>query len=64
MAIMIQTIKFLSGGSGDGYTLDNILQFDGEFQQWDEVGQLRQSRAYHATSVLNINQIDAYLNCD
>ena len=31
---------------------------------WEEVGQLRQNRTYHATSVINITQIDTYLNCD
>ena len=45
-------------------TLDSILQFDGETQQWVEVGQLRLKRYSHASSVINIAQIDAYLNCD
>ena len=44
--------------------MDSILEFDGESQQWVEVGQMRQHRIDHATSVINITQIDAHLNCD
>ena len=55
---------FCAGGRTGISDLDNILQFDGETQQWVEVGQLRLKRYHHATSVININQIDAYLNCD
>ena len=57
--------KFRAGGEDVyGNFLDNILQFDGESQQWQEIGQLRQIRGYHATSVINITEIDTYLNCD
>ena len=51
-------------GGLDGNLLDSILQFDGETQQWEEIGQLRLKRFYHAASVININEIAAYLNCD
>ena len=44
--------------------LDSILQFDGETEQWKNIGQLRTKRYYHAMSVVNINKIAAYLNCD
>ena len=59
--------KFCAGGHEEnqyGNKLDSILQFDGESQQWEEVGQLKQKRGYHATSVINITEIDTYLNCD
>ena len=57
--------KFHAGGADEyGNVLDNILQFDGDSQQWEEIGHLKQKRGYHATSVINITQIDAYLNCD
>ena len=54
----------LCAGGWDGNRLDSILQFDGETQQWEEIGQLRLKRSYHAMSVININKIAAYLNCD
>ena len=57
--------KIRAGGADEyGNFLDNILQFDGESQQWEEIGQLKQKRGYHATSVINITEIDTYLNCD
>ena len=57
--------KFRAGGADEyGIFLDKILQFDGDSQQWEEVGQLKQKRGYHATSVINITEIDTYLNCD
>ena len=55
---------FCAGGRDGTSIMDNILQFDGESQQWEEIGQLRLKRVYHATSVININKIAAYLNCD
>ena len=58
-------LMFCAGGKDSIIgPLDNILQFDGETQQWVEVGQLRQKRYSHASSVINITQIDAYINCD
>ena len=56
--------KFLAGGYDFENFLDSILQFDGDSQQWEEIGHLRQIRGYHATSVINITEIDTYLNCD
>ena len=40
---------------------DSILQFDGESQEWKEIGKLRQKRNAHATSIININKIEPYL---
>ena len=51
-------------GGYDENRLDSILQFDGESQQWEEIGQLRLNRSFLAASVININKIAAYLNCD
>ena len=55
---------FCAGGDDSNSILDTILQFDGETEQWVEIGQLRLKRYYHASSVININQIAAYLNCN
>ena len=55
---------FCAGGWIGGFFIDNILQFDGETQQWVEIGQMRLRRYHHASSVINITQIDAYLNYD
>ena len=55
---------FCAGGWIGGNDMDNILQFDGVTQQWVEIGHLRLKRYSHATSVINITQIDTYLNCD
>ena len=62
-------VMFCAGGlnlaGGWDYTsLDSILQFDGETEQWNEIGQLRTKRYSHAMSVVNINKIAAYLKCD
>ena len=57
-------ITIIIAGGWDGNYLDSILQFDGETQQWKEIGQLRLKRGYHAASIVNINKIAAYLNCD
>ena len=54
---------YCAGGS-DGNRMDHIFQFDGDSQLWEEIGQLRLKRSYHAMSVINIHKIDAYLNCD
>ena len=43
--------------------LDSILQFDGETEQWEDIGQLRTKRYSHAASAININKIAAYLKC-
>ena len=67
---MVITISLYYAGGLDieisiyGNSLDSILQFDGETQQWEEIGQLRLKRNYHAKNVININEIAAYLNCD
>ena len=61
---LVITITMFCAGGWDVSSLDSILQFDGETQQWKEIGQLRLKRYYHATSVININKIAAYLNCD
>ena len=61
---VVRTIIMLCAGGYDGSFLDSILRFDGETQQWKEIGKLRMKRYYHATSVININKIAAYLNCD
>ena len=61
---LVRTIIMLCAGGWDGNPLDSILRFDGETQQWEEIGKLRMKRYYHATSVININKIAAYLNCD
>ena len=61
---LVITISLYYAGGWDGNILDSILQFDGESQQWEEIGQLRLKRSYHAMSVININKIAAYLNCD
>ena len=45
-------------------SLDSILQFDGETEQWEDIGKLRTKRFSHAASVININKIAAYLKCD
>ena len=60
----IITITMFCAGGEYGNGLDSILQFDGETQQWEEIGQLRQKRAGHAHSIININNIAAYLNCN
>ena len=60
---VVWTIIMLCAGGYDGNFLDSILQFDGETQQWKEIGQLRRKRDFHAASVVNINKIAAYLNC-
>ena len=61
---LVRTIIMLCAGGWDENSLDSILQFDGETQQWEQIGQLRLKRYFHATSVININEIAAYLNCD
>ena len=61
---VVITISLYYAGGYNGNSLDSILQFDGETQQWEEIGQLRLKRSYHAMSVINIHKIDAYLNCD
>ena len=61
--LVITTSVFRAGEVDSSGTLDSILQFDGETQQWEEIGQLRQKRAGHALSIININNIAAYLNC-
>ena len=61
---MVITISLYCAGGFDVNPLDSILRFDGESQQWEEIGQLRLKRNYHAASVININMIAAYLNCD
>ena len=61
--LVITTSVFRAGEVDSSGTLDSILQFDGETQQWEEIGQLRQKRAGHAHSIININNIAAYLNC-
>ena len=61
---LVITISLYCAGGWDGNRMDSILQFDGESQQWEEIGQLRLKRNNHATSVININKIAAYFNCD
>ena len=61
--VVLTTSMFRAGEVDSSGTLDSILQFDGETQQWEEIGQLRQKRAGHAHSIININNIAAYLNC-
>ena len=61
---VIITIIMLCAGGYDGNRLDSILQFEGESQQWEEIGQLRLKRSVHAASIINIDKIAAYLNCD
>ena len=61
--VVILISMFCAGGYNGNY-LDSILQFDGETQQGEEIGQLRLKRSWHAASVININRIAAYLNCD
>ena len=61
---LVITITILCAGGNDGNHLESILQFDGETQQGEEIGQLRLKRSWHAASVININRIAAYLNCD
>ena len=51
---------FCAGGRDHPSIMDNILQFDGESQQWEEIGKLSKKRYYHAASVININKIAAY----
>ena len=62
--LVITTSVFRAGEVDSSGTLDSILQFDGETQQWKEIGQMRQKRAGHASSIINTNKIAAYLNCD
>ena len=61
--LVIITIMFCAGGY-DGNILDSILEFNSESEQWKEIGKLRLKRAFHAASVININKIAAYLDCD
>ena len=61
---VVVTITLFPVGGWDGNRLDSIMQFDGETQKWEEIGQLRIKRSYHAASIININKIAAYLNCD
>ena len=62
--VVLTTSMFRAGEVDSSGTLDSILQFDGESQQWEEIGKLNKKRYYHAASVININKIAAYFNCD
>ena len=62
--MVLTTSMFRAGGADNSGYLDSVLQFDGETQQWEEIGQLRQKRAGHGLSIININNIAAYLNCN
>ena len=55
---------FCVGGWWYVGSLDSVMQFDGETEQWENIGQLRTKRYYHAMSVVNINKIAPYLKCD
>ena len=58
-------VMFCVGGwDYRGLDLNSILQFDGETEQWKNIGQLRTKSFSHAASVININKIAAYLKCD
>ena len=61
---LVITITMFCAGGWDVNFLDSILQFDGKTEQWNQIGHLRMKRYAHATSVININKIAAYLNCD
>ena len=47
--------------SGDNYH-DDILLFNITRQTWTQVGILQQARGFHAMSVVNNQEIDAYCN--
>ena len=60
---MVITISMFCAGGHDGIRkLNNILQFDGETQQWTQIGTLKRKRHYHAASVIDVSKIEEYCN--
>ena len=52
------------GGFDGTNILDTILKFNGNKEEWREIGKLNQKKGYHAVSEINFNQIRAYTNCN
>ena len=51
--MFIMTICIFTGGySGSSY-LKDILQFNTASHTWEEVGQMKEARAWHAVAVLD-----------
>ena len=54
---------FYSGGfdvSTQGF--EDILEFDGQTEQWQQIGTLKKRRYFHSTSVIDYNLIKEYCN--
>ena len=52
-----------AGGWGsNSETLDDILEYDEEKQEWNKIGTISMKRELHAISVINYNSIKDYCN--
>ena len=54
---------FYSGGYYPGMAgFEDILEFDGQTEQWRQIGTLKKGRYLHSTSVIDYNMIKEYCN--
>ena len=51
-----------AGGSANSGTLDDMLEYDEQKQEWNKIGSMSIKRRLHAVTVVNYNSIKDYCN--
>ena len=54
--------SFIAGGGSSSGTLDDVLEYDQDKQEWNKIGSMSMKRRDHAVTVVNYNSIKEYCN--